>query len=147
MTTVVRIRRKDGKVVQWCDVYIGRVQTQGGWNLAASVWANPYHVKECKTVAEACALYEKYIRGKPDLMRKLPELDGKSLGCWCERKKHCSTCGKACATCGHPQCHGDILVKLIAETKKKSAPKRPPPPVVLKFTIADDDELWEVLGI
>lgn len=42
---VVRLRRKGGDIVQDCDVYIGRRQTQGGWNLSESEWANKHNVK------------------------------------------------------------------------------------------------------
>ena len=37
--TVVRIRRKGDRVVQDCDIYIGRAWTMGGWNLSRSKWA------------------------------------------------------------------------------------------------------------
>ena len=33
---VVRPRVKGGVIVQDCDIYIGRKQTQGGWNLKES---------------------------------------------------------------------------------------------------------------
>jgi len=99
LTTVVRIRRKGGTVVQDCDVYIGRRMYMGGWRLEASIWANPYSVAECGTHEDACRRYEEYIRGRPELLARLPELRGKRLGCWCKP---------------HP-CHGDVLVRLISE--------------------------------
>lgn len=117
LPTVVRIRRQGGQVVQDCDVYIGREQTQGDWDLSRSIWANPFKVKECKNVHEACSAYESHVRKSPELMKKLPELRGRRLGCWCERKKKCSTCSKNAADCGHYQCHGDVLVKLCRESQ------------------------------
>ncbi|KNC47411.1 uncharacterized protein AMSG_11785, partial [Thecamonas trahens ATCC 50062] len=98
-TRVVRIRRKGGKVVVDCDVYIGRNMFMGGWRLKRSKWANPFSVKSAGSHAAACAAYERYVRAQPDLMAALSELNGKTLGCWCKPKP----------------CHGDVLVKLVAE--------------------------------
>lgn len=61
-----------------------------------------------------------YIRKKPDLIRKIPELHGKILGCWCvdtSKDPKCSTCGKILekSCCGHYQCHGEVLICLLEE--------------------------------
>lgn len=85
--TVVRLRRTGGKVVQGCDVYIGRKLNMGGWNLPASKWANPFTVKECGSVAKAVAKYRDYLSSRPDLLSALTELEGKTLGCWCVFEK------------------------------------------------------------
>lgn len=78
------------------DVYIGR----------PGVWGNPYSHDE-GTLAkfkvdsrdEAIDKYKEYILNNKKLMAKLPELKGKTLGCWC-----------------HPnRCHGDILIELVKE--------------------------------
>jgi hypothetical protein len=45
-TTRVRIRRRGNKVIQDCDVYIGRRCTMGGWDLEASPFANPFPTKD-----------------------------------------------------------------------------------------------------
>lgn len=75
------------------DVYIGR----------GSKWGNPYshlegtqaqHVVESRE--EAISKYHEYIMGKPELFSQLPELRGKTLGCFCKPKS----------------CHGDILKAL-----------------------------------
>lgn len=95
-TSVVRIRRQNGEVVQGCDVYIGRRWTMGGWNLPGSIWANPFAVKQYGR-ERALMEYENYIRTNPELIRRLPELRGKVLGCFCKPEA----------------CHGDILVKLL----------------------------------
>ncbi len=78
------------------DVYIGR----------PSIWGNPY-THQARTQAkfvvatrdEAIEKYEVYIRSTPELLRRLPELRGKRLGCWCAPFP----------------CHGDVLVKLLAQ--------------------------------
>jgi Domain of unknown function (DUF4326) len=70
------------------DVYIGR----------PGIWGNPFAVGKDGGREEVIAKYEKYLRGRPDLMRRLPELRGKVLGCWCAPKA----------------CHGDVLARLAA---------------------------------
>ena len=96
-TTVVRLRRKNGRVVQDCDVYIGREVRRGGWDLAASKWANPYSIAACGGSAErAVEKYATYIHSRPDLLGALHELRGKVLGCWCKPGP----------------CHGDVLAAL-----------------------------------
>jgi len=74
------------------DVYVGR----------GSKWGNPYSHKggtlaeeAVGSRAEAIKKYEEYLLSNKDLMRDLPELKGKVLGCWCKPKS----------------CHGDILIK------------------------------------
>lgn len=80
------------------DVYIGR----------GSDWGNPYsHVDSplvrwlVSTRAEAIEEYEKYVREeRPDLVARLGELRGKTLGCYCKPLLGC---------------HGDVLVRLVRE--------------------------------
>lgn len=102
-TTVVRIRRQGGVVVQDCDVYIGRACYMSGWQLAKSTWANPFTIKEYKSAEEVCKRYEVYMRDRlekePGLKEELKLLRGRSLGCWCAPK----------------MCHGHVLVKLLNE--------------------------------
>ena len=74
------------------DVYIGR----------GSRWGNPYSHKE-GTLAEhvvgsrteAIQKFEEYLLSNEELMASLPDLKGKTLGCWCKPKS----------------CHGDILLR------------------------------------
>lgn len=98
---VVKLARKGGVVVQDCDVYIGRACNMGGWRLKQSKWYNPFSAKSYGR--EACiGMYEDYIKANPELIKALPELEGKTLGCWCK-----------------PQaCHGDVLVRLVKEQAK-----------------------------
>ena len=71
-----------------CDVYIGR----------PSKWGNPFRIGRQGTRKEVISKYEAYIMDRPDLIASLPELQGKTLGCWCKPK----------------DCHGDIL-KIMVE--------------------------------
>lgn len=71
------------------DVYIGR----------PSKWGNPFKIGHDGTRAEVIAKYEKHIRERPDLLKALPELRGKRLGCHCKPMP----------------CHGDVLVRLLKE--------------------------------
>lgn len=99
-TQVVRIARKAGKVVQDCDVYIGRRCTMGGWDLPQSKWANPFPVRECPGgVRESVDRFTSYLLENPVLLCKIPELRGKRLGCWCKRTPS-------------DLCHGDVLAAI-----------------------------------
>ena len=78
------------------DVYIGR----------GSKWGNPFTHLDGTTARfrvgtreEAIARYASWIREQPELLEALPELAGKTLGCWCAPKS----------------CHGEILVELCRE--------------------------------
>jgi hypothetical protein len=101
-TRVVRICRKNGVITQNCDIYIGRACNKGGWNLAQSKWHNPFTVYNVGSVEKAISLYESYIRGNPELLKQLPELQNRVLGCWCKNKPN-------------DPCHGDVLVRLVNE--------------------------------
>lgn len=77
------------------DVYIGRAWAE----FPDSKWRNPIHLHNDTPGERAHVLqaYEDYILKRPDLLADLPELAGKTLGCWCAPKT----------------CHGDVLVKLF----------------------------------
>lgn len=114
-TTVVRLRRRGGEVIQDCDVYIGRRCAQGGWNLPHSKWANPFNVRDVGSAAEAVRLYRAWITGRPELLSQIGELKGKRLGCWCKNGPN-------------DPCHGDVLAELANmegrdETKRKQRNK------------------------
>lgn len=94
---VVHLRRLKGKVVQDCDVYIGRACNMGGWRLPQSKWHNPYSVKQFGRDG-ALTRYRTYIESNTNhLLDDLHELSGKTLGCWCSPSP----------------CHGDILRELF----------------------------------
>ena len=137
---VVHLKIKGGAVVQGCDVYIGRPMYQGGWRLPGSKWANPFRLTAAKDSRQRVLYdYRAYVRSKPELMAALPELRGMRLGCWCVEPR-CLTCRKPRGTCGHLQCHGEVLVELLAELDAGLA-------TVATTAIPDDDPLWAELGI
>ena len=81
-------------------VYIGRGLLAGKERFVRSKWANPYSVKRYGR-AEALARYEQRISNGP-LWDELPELEGKTLACWCKPEA----------------CHGDVLLRLVEERKR-----------------------------
>jgi|TARA_Y100000310_G_C20700285_1_gene829069 hypothetical protein len=88
MAKVVHCRREE------YDIYIGR----------PSKWGNPFSIGidgDRKTVVEK---YIQWLKNQPELLKALPELRGKTLGCWCKPKL----------------CHGDILIKMAEEENDKN---------------------------
>jgi len=78
------------------DVYIGR----------PSKWGNPYVIGRDGTRAQVIAKYRDWVLRQPALMAALPELRGKTLGCWCA-----------------PQpCHGDVLAALAQSAREVLPP-------------------------
>lgn len=73
------------------DVYIGR----------PSKWGNPFEIGRNGTRLEVIARYEEWIGSQPDLLAALPELAGRTLGCWCAPRA----------------CHGDVLARLADEAQ------------------------------
>lgn len=69
------------------DVYIGR----------PSKWGNIFSIGKDGDRDEVIEKYRAWILTQPELMKALPELKGKVLGCWCFPQK----------------CHGDVLVKMV----------------------------------
>ena len=75
------------------DVFIGR----------PSKWGNPFVIGVDGTRSEVIAKYKNYLTSST-LLNDLPELVGKTLGCYC-----------------HPKpCHGDVLIELAHEDVFKS---------------------------
>jgi hypothetical protein len=102
-TTVVNIRVGAGVVTRTPEgglpegvVYIGHRQSQGGWHLPKSKWANPWLPYRDGTREEVLANYREHVLRRPELVAALPELRGKVLGCWCKPLP----------------CHGDVLAEL-----------------------------------
>jgi hypothetical protein len=72
------------------DVYIGR----------PSQWGNPFSIGVDGDRATVIALYEKWVRGQPDMVARIKrELKSKVLGCWCYPRP----------------CHGDVLERIANE--------------------------------
>jgi hypothetical protein len=78
------------------DVYIGRANPRN--HLPASIWRNPFKGPH------AIERYRKWLMAPAQawLRKRLPELRGKILGCWCRPL----------------ECHGDVLAK-VADRKRK----------------------------
>lgn len=68
------------------DVYIGR----------PSKWGNPFVIGTDGTREQVIAKYRRWLESQPQLLAALPELKGKTLGCWC----------------APDACHGDVLAEL-----------------------------------
>jgi len=68
------------------DVYIGR----------PSKWGNPFSIGKDGTRKEVIEKYREYLLHNEELMKSLPELKGKVLGCWCAPLA----------------CHGEVLAEL-----------------------------------
>lgn len=80
-------------------VYIGRnVQKYAPKTTRkdCKLWANMFPLHEYSR-GRSLRLYERHVR--KHLMKFLPRLDGKILGCWCAPRP----------------CHGDILISLFKE--------------------------------
>ncbi len=106
--SVVDIHRINGTRPPF-DVYIGRA-TQGTEFNMDSKWANPYKPQNYQNPKDCLVAYENYIRAKIKTDPKrydLKELWGKRLGCWCLTDTQFPPTTFSC--------HGQILMKIIAE--------------------------------
>lgn len=72
------------------DIYIGR----------GSIWGNPFKIGRNGTRKDVIEQYREYIMNKPLLLKELPKLKGKTLGCFCKPLA----------------CHGDVLLELLDKT-------------------------------
>lgn len=75
--------------------YVGRACYQGGWRLPASPYANPFRSQRVGGAAKAVELYAEWLPQQAELMRRLPELYGRRLGCWCPPDQPCHARGLA----------------------------------------------------
>lgn len=85
------------------SVYIGRRNAR--YKLAQSVWANPFPVGPNMTRADAIIKFEEHLARHPELWRRLPELRGKVLACWCRHHGE--------EVNDNNRCHGDVLANLL----------------------------------
>lgn len=88
------------------DVYIGRGR--------GSAWGNPFRIGNDGDRGEVIEMYKNWLvfgEGR-SLLKRLGELEGKTLGCWC------SPPGGLTAE-DDLQCHGQILLKLLQHRAKK----------------------------
>jgi len=79
-----------------CDVFIGR----------PSYWGSPFHLGRDGTRRQIVDKYRDWLIRQPALLREIPSLRGKTLGC----------------DCAPLACHGDILVEL-ADLTAAPAPR------------------------
>lgn len=84
------------------DIYVGRGQ--------GSIWGNPFSHKEgtlahhkVASQEEAVLAYDRWVRTKPELMRRIPELRGRTLACFCRPKNGFQ---------GRLLCHAQVLAAL-----------------------------------
>lgn len=113
---VVKLKRKNGKIIQDCTFYCGRQISRGGWNLKESIFANPYTLKTHGD--QAINLYRQYLKKKiiddPEKwVIAILDLRGHTLGCWCAPSP----------------CHGDVLVEFYIRLNEI-------------FTIENQDEAY-----
>jgi len=71
------------------DDYIGR----------GSKWGNPFIIGHDGNREEVCEKYYDSLISSPHLLDALPELVGKTLGCYCAPKL----------------CHGDMIIRVMKE--------------------------------
>ena len=82
-------------------VYIGRGSDFGNPFSHSPMTAALYIVDSRETAIEK---YRQYILSRPELLKKLKELKGKRLGCWCVSNGHLSE---------KYICHGQVLLELL----------------------------------
>lgn len=88
------------------DTYIGRTCDR----FSASPWANPFKIGPDGSREEVIERYHQHIMESPELLQRIPELRGRTLGCWCKS-----------ADAPHTLCHGDVLAAL-ADGRPWTAP-------------------------
>jgi len=116
-TKIINIKKAELNKIGYSDledwlkdpnhVYIGRDMSFYVKGSKGSIWQNPYKVakqtgtkinnKKTYSIDESLQLYKSHIENNDELIKQLPQLVGKTLGCWCKPNK----------------CHGDILIELI----------------------------------
>ena len=91
------------------DVYVGRDYILGRGKerkVFKNVgWGNPY-----KNV-NAVSMYRMFLMTRPDLFDRIPELQGKTLACWCRRIG-----AQIPPNALHYRCHGEVLAELADST-------------------------------
>lgn len=99
--TVVANLKSDANLIGWaqkheCYVKIDR----------RTDWGNPYILGKDGDRDTVCESYRIYILRKYSLIDRLPELQGKVLGCWCYPER----------------CHGNELIELMNPMDVKHDP-------------------------
>ncbi len=60
-------------------------------------WGNPFRIGRDGDRGAVLDQYRRWVLGRSDLLRELPRLAGRRLGCWCAPRP----------------CHGDVLAELV----------------------------------
>ncbi len=114
---VDHIRPRYTDLKAWCadpnNIYIGRrgvvFVDKVRFPDRESIWANPFKVCKVCPREESIRQYEAHIRkrlaAEAGLLEALRALRGKTLGCWCKPEA----------------CHGDVLLRLLAEDARRTA--------------------------
>lgn len=88
------------------DVYIGRSLNRYP-ALRATGWGNPFRPAPGDPDAgNAIARYRAWLMERPQLLARLPELRGRTLGCWC------APLGGLSGDLHGRICHGEVLAAL-----------------------------------
>lgn len=92
--TVVVSMRKQGQpqVIAWAKAHGLFVRID-----RKTPWGNPFEIGKHGNREAVIERYANYLPTNPDLLKQLPTLRGKCLGCWCKPEP----------------CHGDVLVKML----------------------------------
>lgn len=103
MATVISVRGRNQAelLADPSFVYVGRACA--GW--PASIWGNPFKVTDATPVSSAVDLFAEWLGRNEELLARLPELRGKTLGCWCVNWNGHGEPRKAC--------HAVVLARMV----------------------------------
>ena len=87
--TVTHLKKQGGNIIRNCDIYIGNAVKNSSWDLEESKWCDPFHQRWDLNLKERRKKYRGYVTSKPELMRSLSELRGKTLGCLSQSPHSC----------------------------------------------------------
>lgn len=122
-TRVVNVRHKEP-----FDVYVGRHMRYRP-DLVPLGWGNPFRPPR------AIEQYREWVQTQPQLLARLGELRGKTLGCWCAPK------GGLPGDLDGRVCHGEVLAALADATGAGEAVPAQPEPVAV-----GPRTLWDEVG-
>jgi len=118
---LLRVRgSSEGRTELNCDVYIGVDRSAKDARLAVTQWGPPWSAGASVrgglglTAREADA-YRRELSASPEMLRALPSLAGKRLGCSCRHTSVATASGAAAtaATAVKYVCHGHVLIDLF----------------------------------
>ncbi len=101
------------------DLYIGR---KNG-SLSQSKWANPFIIDLDGDRKEVIEKYSNWLESQPNLLQDIGELEGKTLGCWCNYPEQ--------------DCHGRILLEKLKQFMEAKTIKQEKVAVIGSRTCTD----------